>query len=176
MNTSHITRTTYGVHGFSMTKPSSNWAITHQPKYEPPVYISFSFNRQKPPHKYIFTTTVYGRSDALSCHSFVICQNILAFTLKGQQWQACSVCVCVRVTVTLRGMGASTAKAKQAALICRDLWLPLIISLGVRSWVWLLRTRILNGPSACSLIVTGRAAVDGITVRLFRRCRIEYCI
>lgn len=60
-------------------------------------------------------------------------------------------------------MEASTTKAKQAPLIWHDLRLPLIISLGVRSWVWLLRTLILNGPSACSLIITHWAAVDGIT-------------
>lgn len=69
-------------------------------------------------------------------------------------WQC--VCVCIW------DMEASTAKAKQAALIWHDLWLP-IISLGVRSWVWLLRTRILNGPSACSQMIPCWPAVDGIT-------------
>lgn len=71
-----------------------------------------------------------------------------------------SVFVCL---LHKRSTGASTAKAKQAALIWHDLWLPLIISLGVRSWVWLLRTLILNGPSVCSLIITHWAAVDELT-------------
>lgn len=50
--------------------------------------------------------------------------------------------------------GGSTTRAKQAALIWHDLWLSLIISLGVRSRVWLLRTLILNGPSVGSLIIS----------------------
>lgn len=112
-------------------------------------------------------TTACDRSCAvLSCHSFFICQNILASTLRGHQgsdklavYASGVVCVCVWEG----GIGASTTKAKQAALIWRDLWLPLIISLGVRSWVWLLRTLILSGPSACSLIIACWAAVDGIT-------------
>lgn len=85
-------------------------------------------------------------------------------------WRCVCVCMC--------GMGASTAKAKQAALIWHDLRLPLIISLGVRSWVWLLRTLILNGPSACSLIITHWAAVDGITelldLVLTKWCKFKY--